>query len=112
MPAPSTLAPLASLATRIAATLRERGQTVGVIEGSAGGLVSAALLAISGASAYFVGGAVIYTRQAGKTLLGLTAEDMVGIRAETEPYAHWPPAKFSTNWAPPGGCARVVRLGL
>lgn len=84
---PSTLAQLTSLATRIAVTLRERGQTVGVIEGSAGGLVSAALLAIPGASAYFVGGAVIYTRQAGKTLLGLTTEDMVGIRAETEPYA-------------------------
>ena len=84
---PSGLAPLASLAARVAASLRERGQTVGVIEGSAGGLVSAALLAIPGASAYFVGGAVIYTRQAGKALLGLTADDMVGMRAETEPYA-------------------------
>lgn len=90
---PSTPAPLATLATvgtlaaRIAASLRERGQTVGVIEGSAGGLVSAALLAIPGASAYFVGGAVVYTRQAGKALLGLTADDMAGLRAETEPYA-------------------------
>ena len=84
---PSNLAPLPTLATRIAATLRERGQTVGVIEGSAGGLVSAALLAIPGASAYFVGGAVVYTRKAGKELLGLTADDMAGMRAETEPYA-------------------------
>jgi nicotinamide-nucleotide amidase len=80
---PSTIAPLASLAARIATTLRERGQTVGVVEGSAGGLVSATLLAIPGASAYFVGGAVVYTRKAGKTLLGLTADDVVGIRAET-----------------------------
>ena len=87
MPDPSPLAPLPPLATRIAATLRERGQTVGVVEGSAGGLVSAALLAIPGASAYFVGGAVIYTRQAGKALLGLTADDVAGMRAETEPYA-------------------------
>ena len=84
---PSTLAPLPTLATRIATTLRERGETVGVIEGSAGGLVSAALLSIPGASAYFVGGAVVYTRKAGKALLGLTAEDVVGMRAETEPYA-------------------------
>ena len=81
------LAPLTSLATRIAATLRERGQTVGVIEGSAGGLVSAGLLAIPGASAYFVGGAVVYTRTAAKALLGLTADDVAGMRAETEPYA-------------------------
>lgn len=98
----STLAPLPTLATRIAATLRERGQTVGVIEGSAGGLVSAALLAIPGASAYFVGGAVIYTRQAGKALLGLTADDMVGIRAETEPYAQMAAGKIrdklGTTW--------------
>jgi nicotinamide-nucleotide amidase len=84
---PTGLAPLASLAARIAASLRARGQTVAVVESSAGGLVSAALLAIPGASAYFVGGAVIYTRKAGKALLGLTADDVVGMRAETEPYA-------------------------
>lgn len=83
----SGLAPLASLAARAADTLRERGQTVSVAEGSAGGLVAAALLAIPGASAYFVGGTVVYTRKAGKVLLGLTADDMVGMRAETEPYA-------------------------
>jgi nicotinamide-nucleotide amidase len=99
---PSTPAPLTSLATRISTALRERGQTVGVIEGSAGGLVSAALLAIPGASAYFVGGAVVYTRQAGKALLGLTADDMVGLRAETEPYAQLAATKIrdklGTNW--------------
>ena len=64
MSAPSDPASLASLAARVAESLRERGQTVGVIEDSAGGLVSAALLAIPGVSAYFIGGAVIYTRQA------------------------------------------------
>ena len=82
------LAPLASLAARIAESLRQRSQTVAVVESSAGGLVSAALLAIPGASAYFVGGAVIYTRKAGKGLLGLTADDVVGMRGETEPYAN------------------------
>ncbi len=99
---PSTLAPLASLAARVAASLRERGQTVGVIEGSAGGLVSAALLAIPGASAYFVGGAVVYTRKAGKALLGLTADDVAGMRAETEPYAQLVAGKIrdklGTTW--------------
>ena len=46
-----------------------------------------ALLAIPGASAYFLGGAVVYSRRAGRGLLGLTADDMVGLRGETEPYA-------------------------
>ncbi|MDP9902520.1 CinA family protein [Variovorax ginsengisoli] len=78
---------LTELALRVATTLRERGQKVAVAESSAGGLVCAALLAIPGASAYFVGGAVIYTRRAGKALLGLTPQDMTGLRGETEPYA-------------------------
>ena len=83
----SDLPSLSVLATRIGATLRERGQTVAVAESAAGGLVSAALLAIPGASAFFLGGAVVYSRSAGKALLGLTATDLVGMRAETEPYA-------------------------
>lgn len=86
----STELPLEALnviAARIGETLRARGQTVAVAESSAGGLVSAALLAIPGASAFFLGGAVVYSRRAGKALMGLTAADMVGMRAETEPYA-------------------------
>jgi nicotinamide-nucleotide amidase len=79
--------PLAVIAARVGAVLRARGKTVAVTESSAGGLVSAALLAIPGASAYFLGGAVVYSRRAGKGLLGLTTDDMVGLRGETEPYA-------------------------
>ncbi|KQX19818.1 CinA family protein [Variovorax sp. Root434] len=78
---------LSALAARVGETLRARGHTVSVVESSAGGLVSAALLAIPGASAYFRGGAVVYSRRAGRALLGLTAEDMAGMRGETEPYA-------------------------
>ena len=102
MSAPSDPASLASLAARVAESLRERGQTVGVIEDSAGGLVSAALLAIPGVSAYFIGGAVIYTRQASKALLGLTADDVAGMRTETEPYAKLAASKIrdklGTTW--------------
>lgn len=87
MPADLPLEPLNVIAARIGETLRARGQTVAVAESSAGGLVSAALLAIPGASAFFLGGAVVYSRRAGKALMGLTADDMVGMRAETEPYA-------------------------
>lgn len=80
---------LGVLAARIGETLRARGQTVAVVESSAGGLVSAALLAVPGASAYFRGGAIVYSRRAGRALLGLTAEDMTGMRGETEPYARF-----------------------
>lgn len=85
--ATSDLPALSVLAHRIGAILRERGQTVAVAESAAGGLVSAALLAIPGASAFFLGGAVVYSRRAGKALLGLTAADLAGMRGETEPYA-------------------------
>lgn len=78
---------LAALALRVSAALVERNETVAVAESAAGGLVCAALLGVPGASRYFLGGTVIYTRRAGKALLGLSRDDMVGIRGETEPYA-------------------------
>lgn len=89
MPTPNstTLPSLAEIAQRVGAALKERKQTVAVVESSAGGLVSAALLAVPGASSYFLGGAVVYSRRAGKALLGLTPDDVAGMRAETEPYA-------------------------
>lgn len=87
MSAPAPLPPLPELAARVAARLRERRETVAVAESSAGGLVAAALLAVPGASAYFLGGAVVYSRRAGKALLGLAPADLQGLRAETEAYA-------------------------
>ena len=74
-------------AASLAAALRERRQTIAVTESSAGGLISAALLAQAGASAYFVGGGVIYTAVAREALLGITAADMAGLRSSSEPYA-------------------------
>lgn len=78
---------LAVLAERVGETLRSRAESVAVVESSAGGLVSASLLAIPGASAFYLGGAVVYSRRAGRALLGLTAADLAGMRGETEPYA-------------------------
>ncbi|WP_315838003.1 CinA family protein [Bradyrhizobium prioriisuperbiae] len=78
---------LIPLAETIAARLIERGETVGVGESSTGGLISAALLAVSGASAYFRGGGVIYTPRARAALVNITKEEMEGIRAASEPYA-------------------------
>lgn len=83
-----SLLPLGELALHVGQLLRERAQTVAVVESSSGGLVSASLLAIPGASAYFLGGAVVYTRQARRTLLGLSDAEVAGIRGETEPYVN------------------------
>ena len=78
---------LLPLAQKIAARLIERRETIAVAEGSSGGLLSAALLAVPGASAYFRGGAVIYTAVARTALLDIGEAEMAGIRAASEPYA-------------------------
>jgi PncC family amidohydrolase len=78
---------LLPLAEAIAARLVARRETVAIAEGSAGGLISAALLAVPGASAYFVGGGVVYTAAARSGLLDIAAADMAGIRPASEPYA-------------------------
>jgi PncC family amidohydrolase len=78
------LAPLARAAASLLTRLR---QTVGVSESSAGGLISAALLAIPGASVYFQGAGVIYTQNARRALLGVADESVKGIRSSTEAYA-------------------------
>ena len=78
---------LIGLASGIGALLRERGETIGVSESSCGGLLSAALVAVPGASAYYVGGTVIYTRAAQAGVLGVPDAAMEGLRASTEAYA-------------------------
>lgn len=78
---------LLELAARTGERLKARGETVAVAESSAGGLISAALLAQAGASAYFVSGAVVYTTQAREGLMGISAADMAGLRSSSEPYA-------------------------
>src|SRR6187402_682459 len=77
----------ATIAARVAELLIARGQTLAVSESSAGGLVSAALLAVPGASAFYKGGVVLYTVAAGKVLLGLTKESVAGRRSTTVPMA-------------------------
>lgn len=78
---------LESMACDLGTLLKERGETVAVIESSTGGLVSAALLSIPGASAYFVGGAVTYTGVARHGLLALPADLPSKTRSSSEPYA-------------------------
>ena len=79
--------PLRRLAEPIAARLIARKETIAVAELSTGGLIAAALLALPGASAYFVGGAVVYTKAARAGLMGIGDADMQGLRPSTEAYA-------------------------
>jgi PncC family amidohydrolase len=74
-------------AEKVAALLKRRGESVAVAESSTGGLIAAALLAMPGASAYFLGGAVVYTKAARAALLGIGDAEMAGLRPSTEPYA-------------------------
>lgn len=78
---------LLPLAAQTAELLKVRRVTLAVAESSTGGLISAALLAQPGASAYFLGGSVVYTRQARAALTTITDDDMREIRSASEPYA-------------------------
>ena len=93
---------LLAIAEQIAAKLIERKQTIAVAESSTGGLISAALLAVPGASAYFLGGAVVYTRDARRLLMEIGDAEMKGLRSSSEPYAKLLASqmrqRFSTDW--------------
>jgi PncC family amidohydrolase len=78
---------LLPLAETIAQRLIARRETIAIAESSTGGLVAAALLAVPGASAYFLGGAVVYTKAARAALLGIGDAEMQGLRPATEAYA-------------------------
>lgn len=75
---------LVAYAGRIAERLAARKETVAVAESSAGGLITAALLAVPGASAYCLGGVVIYTRQAWDALRDFDQGLLGGYRSSTE----------------------------
>jgi nicotinamide-nucleotide amidase len=87
----------------LAALLKQRQETIAVAESSTGGLVAAALLAIPGASAYFLGGAVVYTRQARRALLDIPDQALAGMRASTEAYAlllaRTARERFASTWS-------------
>ncbi|MCH9673467.1 MAG: CinA family protein [Gammaproteobacteria bacterium] len=78
---------LSAVVERIAAKLKATGSTLAVSESASGGLISASLLAIPGASSFYLGGAVVYTQASREALLGIDAAQMTGIRSASEPYA-------------------------
>lgn len=93
---------LLAITEQIGARLKERGETIAVAESSSGGLISAALLSVPGASAFYLGGGVIYTGRAARQLLAVTREDMGGMRSSSEPYAQFLAGRvrdrFRSDW--------------
>ena len=89
-------------AEKIGALLKARKETISIAESSTGGLVSAALLAVPGASAYYVGGAVNYTRPVLLHLSGMREEELAGMRGATEEFAMLAARsvrqRYNTHW--------------
>jgi nicotinamide-nucleotide amidase len=78
---------LEALAAELGERLKARGETIAVAESSSGGLISAALLSVPGASKYYLGGAVVYTGKSRMVLMDLPREAVAGMRSASEPYA-------------------------
>ncbi|HYL59250.1 MAG TPA: CinA family protein [Candidatus Acidoferrales bacterium] len=75
---------LIPIAAKIGAMLKDRRETVAIAESSTGGLVSAALLSVPGASAYFIGGSVVYTVKARRAMLDVPDAAFANIKSVTE----------------------------
>jgi PncC family amidohydrolase len=78
-----------AMGARAGELLKARGEKIAIGETSAGGLISASLLAVPGASAYFAGGAITYSARSIRGLAGISIDEMraKGIRSSSEPYA-------------------------
>jgi PncC family amidohydrolase len=102
---------LVAIAERIAPLLVARKQTIAVAESSTGGLISAALLAVPGASAYFLGSAVVYTRDARRILMDIPDDAMKGIRSASEVYAKLLANQIRTRFAADWGLSETGATG-
>lgn len=100
-----------SVIEEVAALLKARGETIAVAESSAGGLISAALLSQGGASAYYRGGAIVYTPKARAALMGLSREDMGQMRSASEPYARFMAAHAREHMNATWGLAETGAAG-
>jgi nicotinamide-nucleotide amidase len=94
---------LLPLADKIAAILKDRRENIAVAESTTGGLVSAALLSVPGASTYFVGGAVVYTLKARRAMLDIPDNAFAGIKSVTEEgamiLARAARTRFAVTWS-------------
>ena len=94
--------------TDIAGLLVDRGDTVSVAESSTGGLISANLLSVPGASAFFQGGSVVYTLASRRAFLDLDRDRVGELKPLTEEmvaeFARAAREKLDTTW-------RIAELG-
>ena len=94
---------LLPLAQKLGDRLKQRRETIVIAESSTGGLISAALLSVPGASAYFLGGAVVYTLKAREIFANIPNEAVKGMRSASEPYAallaRTTRERFGATWA-------------
>jgi nicotinamide-nucleotide amidase len=102
---------LVTIAEKIAAKLIAQRQTIAIAESSTGGLISAALLAVPGASAYFLGSAVVYTRDARRVLMDIPDDAMKGIRSASEPYAKLLASQIRTRFSADWGLSETGATG-
>ena len=89
---------LTTYSADLASSLKQLGETIAVAESSSGGLISAGLLAVPGASTYFLGGGVVYTLEARRTLLNIPDDVVEGMSPLSEDYVLH--------------CARAIRENL
>jgi len=82
-----------------------------VAESSAGGLINAALVAVPGASAYYLGGGVVYTAASRQGILGIEAGEMKGMRSASEPFAQLMARRVRANLGATWGLAETGASG-
>lgn len=102
---------LNSVALRIAEALKARGEKIAVADGATGGLLSAALLTIPGALAFYVGGGVVYSRRARDVLFALESPAYAGLRSATEEYALVQARAIRDNFGADWGLAETGSAG-
>ena len=102
---------LTALGSVVGALLKERNQTIAAAESSAGGLINAALVAVPGASAYYLGGGVIYTPKGRAAILGIRKEEMERIRSASEPFAELLARRVRANLGATWGLSETGAAG-
>ena len=102
---------LSALGEPVGQLLRHRKQSIAVAESSAGGLINAALLAVPGASAYYLGGGIIYTPAGRQALLGIGKEELTGMRSACEPFAQLLAERVRRNLGATWGLAETGAAG-
>ena len=102
---------LTTLGTAVGMLLKVRRETLAVAESSAGGLINAAMVAVPGASAYYLGGAIVYTQAGRKALLGIGTEDMTNVRSASEPFAQLLARRVRSNLGATWGLSETGASG-